>query len=82
MRMHPFQNPRQSPSTMIYLTDHEKRKVFDGVKGMLTEWAGGVNLVPTSCYGVRLVSRACPALPVCLPDFLWPFAGILRGSWK
>ncbi len=40
---------------MIYLTDHEKQRIFKGVKPMLTEWAGGVKLVETSCYGVRLV---------------------------
>lgn len=53
----------EAPSTMIYLTDNEKRRIFDGVKPMLTEWAGGLTLIPTSCYGVRLVRdcvRACP----------------------
>lgn len=48
---------------MIYLTDEEKRRIFEGVKPMLTEWAGGVNLVPTSCYGVRLVSERLPPHP-------------------
>lgn len=43
---------------MIYLNDDEKRRIFEGVQPMLTEWAGNVKLVPTSCYGVRLV-RAC-----------------------
>lgn len=53
----------QSPSTMIYLTDDEKRRIFEGVQPMLTEWAGNVKLVPTSCYGVRLVRvRSVPGM--------------------
>lgn len=38
---------------MVYLTDQDKDIIFAGVKPLLAEWAGNVNLVPTSCYGVR-----------------------------
>lgn len=57
----------EAPSTMIYLTEAEKQRIFDGVQPMLTEWAGGVRLVPTSCYGVRLV-RAMPCLRAYAPS--------------
>lgn len=60
---------------MIYLTDDEKHRIFEGVKPMLTEWAGGVNLVPTSCYGVRLV-RGCMR-HVCKPALRLTLYGAL-----
>lgn len=44
----------QVPSRMVYLTDEDKRHVFNGLKPLLEDWAGGVSLKPTSCYGVRM----------------------------
>ncbi len=44
----------EAPSTMVYLTDSEKHKIFAAMQPDLTEWAGGVTLIPTSCYGVRI----------------------------
>lgn len=72
---------------MVYLTDEEKHRIFEGVKPMLTEWAGGVNLFPTSCYGVRLVRPSLPpsALACLLAHSLarqpTPTEQYHNGSW-
>jgi len=38
---------------MVYLTDDQKHQIFDLMKPLLEEWAGGIPLTPTSCYGIR-----------------------------
>lgn len=38
---------------MVYLDDHQKARLFDIMKPILEEWAGGVPLTGTSCYGIR-----------------------------
>jgi hypothetical protein len=38
---------------MVYLTDQQKERIFEGLRPIMEEWAGGVELKGTSCYGVR-----------------------------
>ena len=44
------------PTELIPLTDEMKRKIFDGVMGVLQEWSGRL-LSPTHCYGIRTYKR-------------------------
>lgn len=57
-----FVNQRESPPLMATLPEQfagskMKREIFDSLKPILEEWSGVDELLPTSCYGIRLYPR-------------------------
>jgi hypothetical protein len=53
----PLYNQRVTPTWHTPLPEHLRERVFAGLRPVMSEWVGGLELIGTSCYGIRTYSR-------------------------